>query len=54
MEVFVELGLYTGMRSAELHSLKWKHIKNDRIHTIDFPKEIFGDKTKRLFQTVKI
>ena len=53
MEVFVELGLYTGMRSAELHSLQWKHIKNDRIHTIDFPKEVFGDKTKRLFQTVK-
>ena len=53
MEVFVELGLYTGMRSAELHSIQWKDIKNDKLETIDFPNEGFQDKTKRLFQTVK-
>ena len=62
MELFIELGLYTGMRNGELvwdaknksrgnkpTGLQWKHIKNDDMQTTELPFPT-GNK---LYQTVK-
>ena len=62
MELFIELGLYTGMRNGELvwdaknksrgnkpTGLQWKHIKNDDMQTTEVPFPT-GNK---LYQTVK-
>ncbi len=62
MELFVELGLCTGMRKGEMlidkngnKGLRWKHFKNDSMQTIDLDDRLFEeDKMKtRLFQAVK-
>lgn len=53
MEVFVELGLYTGMRKSELHKIKWKNFKNDELITKELPKVVFKDKRKRLYQSLQ-
>ena len=62
MALFIELGLYTGMRNGELvwdaknksrgnkpTGLQWKHIKNDDMQTTELPFPT-GNK---LYQTVK-
>ena len=50
MPVWIHLGLDTGLRSAELTSLKWSDIRNDSIRTID----VVGQTMKYQFQTPNI
>jgi integrase len=52
MELFVELGLTTGMRNGELVSITWGDIQNNKLETIDFPNEGLSKK-KRLYQSTK-
>ena len=52
MEIFIELGLYTGMRKSELTQIKWKNFKNDALVTRELPTEVFKDKKKRMYQSM--
>jgi integrase len=52
MELFVELGLTTGMRNGELVTVTWGDIQNNHLETIDFPSEGLTKK-KRLYQVAK-
>ena len=52
MELFVELGLTTGMRNGELVTVTWGDIQNNKLETIDFPSEGLSKK-KRLYQSTK-